>query len=644
MRHRLAVPPKRPGRLCRCGRLERARILQVLLAVSVAALLAPVAASAGVSLRGVDTTGYPTVRATLVAPAVSRNAPTLTENGRKVVDLTVENLASTKSVVVAIDRSQSMAGRRLEDAVAAARKFVASKAASDRVAVVVFGSQAVQLTGFSSSTTDSDDALRTMKPDSKPGTALYDGLELSAQLLSNEQGRARVLVLLTDGQDVSSQASLPVALSAARKAGVLVYPIGVGASATTPGPLKEMAQRTGGAYHSAATTSALQGVYSSISSELRRTWRLEYVTAAAPGDKVHLRVSLNPDGAASTNVTVPESLAPIQKRSGGLPSAFYSALGGLVFTLIIAFIVLTAVGLALAGGTGSWLKVRLAPHVEGGRTRARRQEKGERLAAFSGLFRVTEQAFSHRKPWKKVHTKLERADIPLRTVEFFYLMTGCGFTLMLFAALTGRSTLGILIAFAIGALVPYLWVSFKARRRMYAFEDQLPDLLVTLAASLKAGHSFKQGIQTLVDEGQEPASKELGRVITDTRLGRPMDDALAATADRIGSKNFSFVITAVTIQRQVGGSLAGLFDMVADTVRQRQQFARKIRGLTAMGRASAYVLIGLPFFVAFAITLLNPTYMDPLYHTSTGHMLIIVGLVMMAFGSLILRKLVSFKG
>jgi tight adherence protein B len=123
-----------------------------------------------------------------------------------------------------------------------------------------------------------------------------------------------------------------------------------------------------------------------------------------------------------------------------------------------------------------------------------------------------------------------------------------------------------------------------------------------------------------------------------------MDEALAETAERIGSKNFSFVITAVTIQRQVGGSLASLFDMVADTVRQRQQFARKIKGLTAMGRASAYVLIGLPFFIALALTVMNPSYMAPLYNTSTGHALIIGGLVMMAFGSLILKKLVSFKG
>jgi tight adherence protein B len=643
MRRSLATPTQRLHRLGRCSRPASPRT-GLLILVVVAALLAPVAASASVTLRNVDATGYPTIRATVVAPVASHNAPTLSENGRPVVDLNAYNLGATKSVVVAIDRSQSMKGTRLEAAVAAARRFVAAKAPSDRVAVIVFGSSAVALTGFSSSTIDSDDALRTMAVDSTPGTALYDALGLSAQMLGREEGRSRVVVLLTDGQDVSSESSLPNAIRAAEKVGAIVYPIGVGASATTAAPLQQMANQTGGAFHRAATTSALDSVYSSIGSELHRTWRVEYVTGAAPGGKLHLRVSLDPDGATSADVTVPESFAAPSTHGGGLPAPFYSALGGLVLTLLVAFLVLTACGLLFAGGKGSWVKGRLAPHVEGGPRGRRRREKGDRLAALAGLFRFTEQTFGHRAIWKKVQTKLERADLPLRTVEFFYLLGACGFTLMLLAALTGRSTLGILIALGIGVAIPYVWVTFKARRRILAFEDQLPDLLVTLAASLKAGHSFKQGIQTIVDEGHEPASTELSRVITDTRLGRPMDEALAETAERIGSKNFSFVITAVTIQRQVGGSLAGLFDMVADTVRQRQQFARKIRGLTAMGRASAYVLIGLPFFIAFAITLLNPTYMAPLYNESTGHMLIIVGLVMMAFGSLLLRKIVSFKG
>jgi tight adherence protein B len=172
----------------------------------------------------------------------------------------------------------------------------------------------------------------------------------------------------------------------------------------------------------------------------------------------------------------------------------------------------------------------------------------------------------------------------------------------------------------------------------------LPDILVTMAASLKAGHSFRQGMQSVVDEGVDPAHREFKRVLTEARLGRPMDDALTEMALRIGSKNFEFVMSAVTIQRQVGGSLAGLFDMVADTVRQRQQFRRKIKGLTAMGRMSAYVLVGLPFVVGTAIWLINREYMEPLFYTSTGHKLILLVFVMMGIGSAILKKIVSFKG
>jgi tight adherence protein B len=624
--------------------VSRRRPTRVLIAALFAALVAPSAAAAALSLRGVDTSGYPTVRVTLVSPVATSALPTLTENGNRVVGLQAVNLASAKSVVVAIDRSRSMAGVKLDDALAAARVFLHAKTAADRVAVVAFGSRAVQLTPFSSFANDAVGALRGLKVDAKDGTALNDALRLSANALRSQQGRARVIVLLTDGKDVSSNTSLNDALAAAHDAATLLYPIAIGGSEATTAPLRKMARDTGGTFKSAAKSSALTSVYSSLAAELKRTWRVEYVTAARPGERLHLRAVLNPEGAASTDLTIPGALDATGGGRDSLPSPLYTPLGGLVLTMLVAFLVLTACGFLFASAKGSWVKTRLAPHVEGGPRKSRKREKGERLAALAGLFKATETAFGHRRLWQKLHRKLERADLPLRTVEFVYLMLGCGFAFAFFAAITGRSSLGILIALVIGAAIPYGWVSFKARRRMAAFENQLPDLLVTLAASLKAGHSFKQGIQTVVDEGQEPASKELGRVITDTRLGRPMDEALADTAERIGSKNFSFVITAVAIQRQVGGSLAGLFDMVADTVRQRQQFARKIKGLTAMGRASAYVLIGLPFFVAFALTLLNPTYMDPLYHTSTGHTLIMVGLAMMAFGSLILKKLVSFRG
>jgi tight adherence protein B len=212
------------------------------------------------------------------------------------------------------------------------------------------------------------------------------------------------------------------------------------------------------------------------------------------------------------------------------------------------------------------------------------------------------------------------------------------------AFLFGAGPIILVVLTVVAGMIPFSWIWLKMRKRLKAFEDELPDLLITIAASLKAGHSFKQGLQAVVDEGHPPANQEFHRVLTETSLGRPMDDALLDMAERMASKNFEFAITAVTIQRQVGGSLAMLFDMVADTVRQRQQFSRKIKALTAMGRMSAYTLIGIPFFLAGIISLVNRSYMRPLYFTHTGRMLIFIGLVMIGIGSLILKKIVTFRG
>ena len=621
------------------------RIRTVLAGAAILALSLPVAAGAGVRLNGVDFGAYPQVGATVVTSTASTRAPNMFENGRRVVGLQAVNLGRCKNVVLALDSSRSMAGKPLAAAAAAATAFVASKPACDRITLVTFGRHASQQGAFSSATIDADNALRTLAVGANSGTALWDAVDLSARLLASQPG-GRVLVLLTDGNDVGSQASEDDALSSLHHAGAVVYPIAFGSKADASG-LKRLASQTGGSFHGAAAGGALTAIYSSIARELRRTWRVRYLTTARPGDKLDLKASVGRLGADHRSVAVPDpngEAAAGSKPSPILPSPLYGKLGDLFFTLLAAMLILAAGILFASTLQGSWLKRRLAPHIDSTRRKSKRRVGRERLEVLNGLFRATENTFGHRPQWRNLQLLLQRADLPLRTVEFTWLLIGCSFGLALLTALAGRSSLAILAMFLVGGFVPYLAVWFKAKRRMRAFEDQLPDLLITMAASLKAGHSFKQGIQSVVDEGQEPAAKELRRVLTDTQLGRPMEEALQATAERIGSKNFSFVITAVNIQRQVGGSLAGLFDMVADTVRDRQQFARKIRSLTAMGRASAYVLVGLPFFIAVAVTLLNPTYMDPLYHSHAGHMLVVLGLMMMAFGSLILKKIVSFKG
>ena len=313
--------------------------------------------------------------------------------------------------------------------------------------------------------------------------------------------------------------------------------------------------------------------------------------------------------------------------------------------LLVGLLVLLALILTFTSAGADRVRSAVQRHIAPKPKRSKKtKEKKERLQALAGLFRLTENALGETRLWLRLRRLIERADLPLKTAELVYMMVGSAILVGLLLTVIASSTLISLLALAGGAMLPVGWVWLKAHRRLQAFENQLPDLLIGVAASLKAGHSFKQALQAIVDDGAEPAAKEFNRVLTETRLGRPLDDAMNDMAERVGSKNLSFIVTAIAVQSQVGGSLASLFDMVADTVRNRQQFARKIKALTAMGRMSAYVLIGLPFFLAGALSLLNPGYMAPLFGTAAGHKMIMLSLVMMAVGSLLLKKIVSFKG
>jgi tight adherence protein B len=618
--------------------------IQALFLAAALLTLAP-SAFAGVKVSGVDTGAYPLIKVNAVTSQRTAKPPQLLENGQRVVVRSAQNLGRAKSVALLVDRSQSMKGRPLANAAGAARAFIAAKPTSDRIAVITFATEPVVATRFSTSTIDADIALRSIPVDKVQGTTLYDAIVLSARQLATEPLPARVIIIVTDGNETRSEASLKDAISAAHDAGAAVYVVAIESAKFTPAPLKQLANETGGNYYGAASSEALAGVYRSIAAELSRTWRLEYATAARPGERLALTAHALGSSSAPARLTLPGAeAAKGEAPSRLLPAVFYSPVGTQLIALITGLIVLIGATIATTTVKGARLRKRLAPHVATRQEARKRKQERHRLQMAEGLFRVTENALSKWSLWNRLERLVERSDLSLRTVEVAYMIVGAALLGGIAATLFGLGTLITLAVVGGAGSVPVVFVWFKASRRTKAFENQLPDVLITLAAALKAGHSFKAGLQTIVDEGHEPASKEFHRVLAEARLGRPLNDALADMSTRLGSKNFDFVITSVTIQQQVGGSLAQLIDMVADTVRQRQQFIRKIKGLTAMGRAGAYVLIGLPFFIAAIITIINPTYMDPLYNTDTGHKLIYTGLAMMAFGTLVLKKIVSFKG
>jgi tight adherence protein B len=610
-------------------------------AFAVCAVLVP-SAGAAPRISALDTSSFPELRVTIVAP-LGAKAPTLRENGKPVAALSAVNLGRTKSIMLALDRSQSMRGRPLANAIAAAQSFTGAVGAEDHVGVVAFGHNAVALTRSSSSPAEARDQLSGMTVDSKSGTALYDAIVAAADRLGQDDRPGRAIVVVTDGDDVSSLHSFNDAVAAAHKANAAIYAIGIAGPASTPATLRKLAAETGGSYRQASTSAELAATYAGLRDELARTWQLSYLTSSPPGTKVTLTATV-----AGTHprfdATLPSTGSTADNATGLIPSAGYSAVGTLIMGAVVGGLILLSSCFWFASRRESRVRARIEPHIANDAKSARARRKEGRAATRARFVDAIENAFANVKQFKQLSQLLERADLPLRPGELLTICAGAAFLLGLFGAVLGMSSLLTLALMAIGGGAPVAFVSFKAKSRVRKFENQLPDLLITMAASLKAGHSFRQGVQSVVEEGAEPAASEFKRVLTETQLGKPMDAALANMAERVGSENFTFVITAVTIQRQIGGSLSGLFDMVAETVRQRQQFGRKVKSLTAMGRMSAYVLVGLPFFLAGSVTLMNPLYMAPLWHTGTGQKMVVAGLVMIAIGSLMLKKIASFRG
>jgi tight adherence protein B len=287
------------------------------------------------------------------------------------------------------------------------------------------------------------------------------------------------------------------------------------------------------------------------------------------------------------------------------------------------------------------LEQRLTPYVSAPSTE--RASGPQSVSILRHVGHSTERALGELKFWKGIARLIERADMPLRTAELFYVMVGAALGVGVIVTLAGLTPIMALPVVLVAGALPLLVVSRRARKRQRAFDDQLPDVLMTMASSMRAGHSFNQAMDVIIHEGGNPASGEFGRAATEIRLGRAADAALDRMAQRLDSKNFGFVVTAVNIQRQVGGSMAEILDSVADTVRGRQQFLRKVKGLTAMGRGSAYVLVAMPFVLAAVMTLIAREFMLPLFVTTVGQMMVAGALCSIVIGSLMLKKIVGFK-
>jgi tight adherence protein B len=252
--------------------------------------------------------------------------------------------------------------------------------------------------------------------------------------------------------------------------------------------------------------------------------------------------------------------------------------------------------------------------------------------------------------------ELARADLQLRPSEYLAIRVGFTFGTPILVYLIGATILpslanpiAVLVALILGWWVPRFYVNRRKSRRLAAFNDHLADTITLIANALRAGASFLQAIELVVRETQPPISTEFNRVIREVNLGLPFEQALANMVRRVRSDDLELMTTAITIQHQVGGNLAEILDSIAFTIRERIRIKGEIRTLTAQQRLSGYVVAGLPIFLVVILSVIAPTFMEPMFGEPyiagipLGVIILAFGGLMMVIGFLAIRKIVDIE-
>lgn len=237
---------------------------------------------------------------------------------------------------------------------------------------------------------------------------------------------------------------------------------------------------------------------------------------------------------------------------------------------------------------------------------------------------------------------LEQAGIQSRPAEVVVISGGMVLGAGALGLLLGGIGVGLLLVL-VAPLVVAAVISVRRSRRQAAFMAQLDESLQLMASSLRAGHSVLRALDAVSRDSESPTAEEFSRVVNETRVGRDVKEALEEVAQRTGSEDFSWVVQAIAIHREVGGNLAEVLDGVGTTIRERNELRRQARVLSAEGRASGVVLFTLPLAVSGLLAVVAPDYMGALVRSSTGVVMLAAAGALMVVGTLWLRSIVKVR-
>jgi tight adherence protein B len=237
---------------------------------------------------------------------------------------------------------------------------------------------------------------------------------------------------------------------------------------------------------------------------------------------------------------------------------------------------------------------------------------------------------------------LRQADLSVRPAEALFLYLA-GVVLAIVLGLVLGGPLWAIGAGVAVALVPWAGLTTLATRRTDKFTAQLPDMLRLLGTTLRSGFSLLQGLDTVADQLSEPTRELMRQVVSEVRLGRPLVDALTDVTEETRSEDFAWVVSAIAIQREVGGNLAELLDIVAETMTARARLRREVRTLTAEGRIGAIIISLMPIAIGLFVYAVNPGYLTPLFHSTPGKLVVFGSIGLAVVGIIWIRSIVKIE-
>ena len=640
--------------------------LSVFLVILTLFILLPISTlaqeSSDIVIKKTDITDYPEVDvflnfkegSTLGSLDLSEENFNVFENNNEVVDLSIRRVARIKEpigVVIVLDTSGSMIDEPIADAIDAALVFMNEMRSIDEFAVVGFADDVTTYSNFTSNRPKLKELISEIE--AKGETSLYDGIFLALdKFKTREDVKYRYAIVLSDGTDTVSKLTTKDVINKAKDEQVTIFSVALMSYDFNPTDLGNISESSGGELLIAANSGELKELYRQISWKIRNQYKISYTSLWPNTETIKINIIVkNEQLISAVNINYenpfytpsPTKIIKIPKRPlyltlfdrWWMKIIIYASIfiGVTLFLYVIILLIIPQ---------GEFLKKRTEFYGYKPVRKSIVEEEDEKFkkGGFNRFVSIVSRIAAKRGFVDLFTLRLERAGMNIRGSEFISLHIIVLLISSLVIYTITNNLLLTIVAILLVAISPFIFIKFKASQRIKKFHEQLPDTLQLIAGSLKAGYSFNQALGMVVDETKPPISEEFKRVLNEIRMGAAEKDALENMAERINSEHFSWTVMAINVQREVGGNLAEVMDIIASTIRERDRVLNQIKALTSEGRISAYILISLPIVVGMILSFSNREYVSLLVTTKLGLIVIGIAFTLMLIGSIWIIKIV----